>query len=149
MAENENKNISSENPPLDTKDSNVPKIKSPIPQLENYIDPIKLETLQSIEQHIELTLTNFTKKLEQSKEANLIIKRKVIEMQNKEILSLFKEKESITEINDTEQFETIFDCIDFYHFVDQLLAFFAKTGNAIILTMLGFIGLTMPGRAKK
>ena len=119
MAENENKNISSENPPLDTKDSNVPKIKSPIPQLENYIDPIKLETLQSIEQHIELTLTNFTKKLEQSKEANLIIKRKVIEMQNKEILSLFKEKESITEINDTEQFETIFDCIDFYHFVNN------------------------------
>ena len=50
---------------------------------------------------------------------------------------------------DWNQFATAFQPFDFYHFVDQLLAFFAKTGNAIILTMLGFIGLTMPGRAKK
>ena len=117
MAENADKKVSPEKPPSDVKGSDIPKTKSPIPQLENYIHPIKLETLQSIEPHIELTLPNFTKKLEQSKESNLILKRKIIEIQNKEILPLFKEKESITEINDTELYETIFDCVNFYHFI--------------------------------
>ncbi len=116
MAENSDKNVSTQNPPSNTADSEISKVKSPIPQIENYIHPIKMETLQTIEELIELTLSNYSKKLEQSKDANLIIKRKTIEIKNKEILSLFKEKESLNEINDNEQYESIFDCVNFYHF---------------------------------
>ena len=116
MAENSDKNVSTQNPPSNTADSEISKVKSPIPQIENYIHPIKMETLQTIEELIELTLSNNSKKLEQTKDANLIIKRKTIEIKNKEILSLFKEKESLKEINDNEQYESIFDCVNFYHF---------------------------------
>lgn len=45
-------------------------------------------------------------------------------------------------------FQDAFQPFNFNHLVDALLAFFAEAGNAIVLTMLGFIGLTMPGRAK-
>ena len=46
-------------------------------------------------------------------------------------------------------FGAAFQPFDFNQLVDQLLAFFLVAGNAIVLIMLGFIGLTMPGRAKK
>ena len=45
-------------------------------------------------------------------------------------------------------FGAAFNPFDFNKMVDALLAFFAEAGNAIVLTMLGFIGLTMPGQAK-
>lgn len=45
-------------------------------------------------------------------------------------------------------FASAFQPFDFNHLVTQLLAFFNEAGNAIVLTMLGFIGLTIPGRAK-
>ena len=45
-------------------------------------------------------------------------------------------------------FSAVFKSFTFNKLVDQLLAFFDEAGNAIILTMLGFIGLTIPGRAK-
>ena len=45
-------------------------------------------------------------------------------------------------------FANAFQPFEFNHVVDQLLAFFNEAGNAIVLTMLGFIGLTIPGRAK-
>ncbi|MBO4726325.1 MAG: hypothetical protein J5598_01840 [Clostridia bacterium] len=45
-------------------------------------------------------------------------------------------------------FATAFKPFNFNEVVDALLAFFAEAGNAIVLTMLGFIGLTIPGRAK-
>jgi len=45
-------------------------------------------------------------------------------------------------------FTSAFKPFNFNNMVDALLAFFAEAGNAIVLTMLGFIGLTMPGRAK-
>lgn len=47
------------------------------------------------------------------------------------------------------EFMTAFKPFNFNTFVNQLLAFFDEAGNAIILTMLGFIGLTIPGRAKE
>lgn len=45
-------------------------------------------------------------------------------------------------------FATAFQPFDFNQMVDQLLAFFAVAGNAIVLTLVSFVGLTMPGRAK-
>ena len=45
-------------------------------------------------------------------------------------------------------FGAAFNPFNFNNVVDQLLAFFTEAGNAIVLTMLGFIGLTMPGRKK-
>lgn len=45
-------------------------------------------------------------------------------------------------------FATAFKPFNFNLLVDQLLAFFTIAGNAIVLIMLGFIGLTIPGRAK-
>ena len=93
------------------------KEKSPIPQIENYIYPIKMDNLESIQEFIELALKNYEKKLEQSKGHNLVIKYKNIEIKNKEICSLFVEKESLSEIDDNEKFDAIFDCINFYHFM--------------------------------
>ena len=119
MEENPDKNISTKETQQDKNESEIKKEKSPIPQIENYIHPINLETLKSIQDIIEFTLKNYTKKLEQSKGSNLILKHKEIEMKLPEISSLFKEKESMTEINDNEQYESIFDCVNFYHFINN------------------------------
>ena len=93
------------------------KEKSPIPHIENYIHPINTETLESIQEFLGLVLKNYEKKLEQSKENNLIIKNKNVEIKNKEISSLFNEKESISDIAENEKYESIFDCINFYHYI--------------------------------
>ena len=93
------------------------KEKSPIPHIENYIHPINAENLESIQEFLGLVLKNYEKKLEQSKEHNLIIKNKNVEIKNKEISSLFKTKESISDIGETEKYESIFDCINFYHYI--------------------------------
>ncbi|MCQ2381834.1 MAG: hypothetical protein MJ054_00850 [Clostridia bacterium] len=45
-------------------------------------------------------------------------------------------------------FVDAFEPFSFNLFVDELLAFFAKASNAIVLVMIGFLGLTLPGRAK-
>ena len=45
-------------------------------------------------------------------------------------------------------FASAFQPFDFNHLVDQILAFFKEASHAIVLTMLGFIGLTMPSRVK-
>ena len=119
MAENTDKTVSTQQPGPEKKEQEPPKSKSPIPQIENYIHPVTIETLNTIEQFNELTLKNYTKKLEQTKESNLIIKHKSIELKEKDISSLFKEKESISEINDNEIYEFIFDCVNFYHFIKE------------------------------
>ena len=93
------------------------KEKSPIPHIENYIHPINAENLESIQEFLGLVLKNYEKKLEQSKENNLIIKNKNVEIKNKEISSLFIEKESISDIAENEKYESIFDCINFYHYI--------------------------------
>ena len=93
------------------------KEKSPIPHIENYIHPINAENLESIQEFLGLVLKNYEKKLEQSKENNLIIKNKNVEIKNKEISSLFNEKESISDIAENEKYESIFDCINFYHYI--------------------------------
>lgn len=49
---------------------------------------------------------------------------------------------------DWSGFAAVFKHFNFNNLVDQLLAFFAVAGNAIVLTVLSFIGLTIPGRAK-
>ena len=49
---------------------------------------------------------------------------------------------------DWNSFMTAFKPFNFNNLVDQLLVFFDVAGNAIVLTMLGFIGLTIPGRSK-
>ena len=119
MEESQNNNPFPQKTQEENKESEVPKTKSPIPQIENYIHPVTLETLQSIQEIIEITLKNYTTKLEQSKGSNLILKHKEISIKLPEISSLFKEKELITEINENEQYESIFDCVDFYHFVNN------------------------------
>ena len=119
MEESQNNNPSPQKPQEENKESEVPKTKSPIPQIENYIHPVTLETLQSIQEIIEITLKNYTTKLEQSKGSNLILKHKEISIKLPEISSLFKEKELITEINENEQYESIFDCVNFYHFINN------------------------------
>ena len=93
------------------------KEKSPIPHIENYIHPINTENLESIQEFLGLVLKNYEKKLEQSKEHNLIIKNKNVEIKNKEISSLFNAKESISDIAENEKYESIFDCINFYHYI--------------------------------
>jgi len=45
-------------------------------------------------------------------------------------------------------FAEVFKSFTFTKLVDALLAFFEIAGNAIVLVMLGFIGMTIPGRAK-
>ena len=40
-----------------------PKVKSPIPIMENYIHPIDIDFLKSIEEQVELVLKNYDKKL--------------------------------------------------------------------------------------
>lgn len=45
-------------------------------------------------------------------------------------------------------FAEVFKSFTFAKLVDALLAFFEIAGNAIVLVMLGFIGITIPGRAK-
>ena len=117
MEENPEKSNSSQQPQPEKKESELQLIKSPIPQLENYIQPISLETLKALEDVVEFTLKNYTKKLEQTKDSNLILKHKEIQMKLPEISSLFKEKEMISEVGDNEQYESIFDCMNFYHFV--------------------------------
>ncbi len=47
-----------------------------------------------------------------------------------------------------ELFKLVFEDFNFKTFALAIAAFFEVAGNAIILTMLGFIGLTMPGRKK-
>ena len=47
-----------------------------------------------------------------------------------------------------DTFTAVFKNFNFDNFVVALLTFFQVAGNAIVLTMLGFIGLTMPGRQK-
>ncbi len=41
-------------------------------------------------------------------------------------------------------FAAAFNPFDFFEMVDQLVAFFQSASNAIVLVVLGFIGLTMP-----
>ncbi len=45
-------------------------------------------------------------------------------------------------------FIEVFKHFDFGNLVDELLQFFQAASSALILTMLGLIGLTMPHRAK-
>lgn len=49
---------------------------------------------------------------------------------------------------DWNNFVEVFKHFDFNNLVDELLAFFQRTSSALILTMLGLIGLTMPRRVK-
>ena len=119
MEESPNNKPSPQKSEQENKKLETSKAKSPIPQIENYIHPITIETLQSIQEVIEFTLKNYSTKLEQSKGSNLILKHKEISIKLPEISSLFKEKELISEINDNEQYESIFDCVNFYHFVNN------------------------------
>ena len=99
----------------------IPKEKSPIPALENYIHPIDIDLLQSIEEIIELVLKSYDKKLEQSKDNNLILKHKEIVLKLPELTPLFKEKQSISEINENDKYDFIFDSLNFYHFINDKL----------------------------
>lgn len=49
---------------------------------------------------------------------------------------------------DWSGFQEVFKHFDFMDVAAQLYLFFMVAGNAIVLAMLGFIGLTMPGRKK-
>lgn len=110
-----------ENKDQTQQEESLPQEKSPIPKIENYLHPIDMEHLQSIEEIIELVLKNYDKKLEQSKDKNLILKHKEIVIKLPELASLFKEKESISEINENDKFDLIFDAINFYHFINDKL----------------------------
>ena len=49
---------------------------------------------------------------------------------------------------DWSGFKALVQHFNFKELVNQLYLFFMLAGNAIVLVMLGFIGLTMPGRQK-
>ncbi|MCM1404153.1 MAG: hypothetical protein NC133_01425 [Prevotella sp.] len=50
---------------------------------------------------------------------------------------------------DWDGFAAVFKDFSFDALVSEIYLFFAVAGNAIVLTMLGFIGLTMPSPKKK
>ena len=99
----------------------IPTITSPITNKENYNESIDIEQLQSIQQYLELVLKNYDKKLEQSKDKNLILKHKQILIKSPELSTLFKSKEFFSEIEEKEKYETIFDCVNFYCFINDKL----------------------------
>lgn len=49
---------------------------------------------------------------------------------------------------DWSGFGEVFKHFDFDNLITQLYLFFLTAGNAIVLIMLGFIGLTIPGKQK-
>ena len=109
----------SENKEATSPEQEIPKEKSPMPNIENYIHPIDIEFLLSIQETIEFSLKNYDKKLEQTKENNLILKHKEVVIKLPELASLFKEKNSLSEINENDKYDAIFDCLNFYHFVED------------------------------
>ena len=104
-----------------SQEPEIPQEKSPMPNMENYIHPIDIDYLQSIQEIIELVLKNYEKKLETTKDTNLILKLKNIVIKLPELASLFKEKDSLSEIKEDEQYDAIFDCLNFYHFINDKL----------------------------
>ena len=109
----------SENKEAISQEQEISKDKSPMPNIENYIHPIDIELLLSIQEIIELALKNYDKKLEQTKDNNLILKHKDIVIKFPELASLFKEKDSLSEIKENDKYDVIFDCLSFYHFVED------------------------------
>ena len=106
---------------IPSEQSQIPTTPTPMPNIQDYIDPIDIKHLESIEQFVEIVLKNYDKKLEQSKGNNLIIKHKEISIKLPELSGLFKEKESVKEISENEKYDTIFDCVNFYHFLNDRL----------------------------
>ena len=106
---------------IPSEQSQIPTAKTPMPNIQDYIDPIDIKHLESIEQFVEIVLKNYDKKLEQSKDNNLIIKHKEISIKLPELSGLFKEKESVKDISENEKYDTIFDCVNFYHFLNDRL----------------------------
>ena len=106
---------------IPSEQSQIPTTPTPMPNIQDYIDPIDIKHLESIEQFLEIVLKNYDKKLEQSKGNNLIIKHKEISIKLPELSGLFKEKESLKEISENEKYDTIFDCVNFYHFLNDRL----------------------------
>ena len=84
---------SNENKEVTQPEQEIPQEKSPMPKIENYIHPIDIDYLKSIEDVIELVLKNYEKKLEQSKDNNLILKNKDIVIKLPELASLKKKNQ--------------------------------------------------------
>ena len=100
-------------PSIDKK----PDELTPIPKLEDYVNPLTLDDLNKLEEIFELVLKNFQKKMETPNSNNLILKYKEIQIKDKDLASLLKEKQSLSEINDAENFDLIIDALNFYYFV--------------------------------
>ena len=121
---------------------------TPIPKLENYVDPLTIDDLNKLEEIFELVLKNFQKKMETPNSNNLILKHKETQIKNKDLVSLLKEKNSLSEINDAEKFDLIIDVINFYYFrkvEDSLKEIQKKEIDQNTLNKLFNINLTEKG----
>jgi len=105
---NETKNTKNDNLETNKQDN---KSLSPMPQIENYIHPLSIITLNIIQPKFEAILNIMKKKLEDSKPV-LYIKKDEVKIIDQLLVNLFQIEKELN----NEKFNIIIDQSNFYHF---------------------------------